>query len=391
MRRLLLLISVLVLIETTFFAALAPLIPEFTDEFGLTKWQAGLLVAAYALGSLIGAIPAGLLASRAGVRPTTVLALVLVAGASVAFGLVDHYWLLFAARLAQGLGGGAFLWTAGFAWLVSTAPRERRGETIGFAMSAAIGGVLLGPVLGGAASHFGRAPVFAAVAGLCLALIPLTLRLPSPPKGEGQPVRRLLDALRSRRVLVGMWLLTLTSLLFGTLGVLAPLQLDRLGWGVLGVAGTFFLSAGVEVLLNPLVGRWSDRRGRLAPVRVSLVAAAAVTLVIPWVGERFLLSAVIVLAGAAFGAFWTPATALLSDGWEDAGVEHGLGFVLMNFAWAPGHMLGSAAGGAVAGAAGDIVAYSLLAGLCALTLAALKRRRVAAVAAAVRARVAEPG
>ena len=241
-------------------------------------------------------------------------------------------------------------------------------------MAFAIGGALIGPVVGGLASVAGRAAVFGGVAGLALLLAVLALRLPAPPQGESQPLRLLLTALRSRRVLGGMWLLVVPAMLFGTLGVLAPLRLDQLGWGTFGVAATFFVSAGLEALLSPAVGRWSDRRGRLAPIRAGLLGAAVVSLVLPWIGERWTLSVVVVLAGLAYGVFWAPATALLSEGWENAGVAHALGFTLMNFAWAPGHVVGATVGGGLADIAGDVASYALLAALCVVTFSAIGGR-----------------
>ena len=59
MRRLLLLVSVLVCVDTMLYAALTPLLPHFADEFGLSKARAGVLVAAYAAGALVGGLPGG--------------------------------------------------------------------------------------------------------------------------------------------------------------------------------------------------------------------------------------------------------------------------------------------------------------------------------------------
>ena len=232
-------------------------------------------------------------------------------------------------------------------------------------MSAAIVGALLGPLVGGAAAHFGRRARSREWRLFALLLAVVALRTPSPPPEERQPLRVLLDALKERDVLVGMWLLTLPALLFGTLSVLGPLQLDALGWGALGVAVTFVVSAAIEATLNPAIGRWSDRRGRLAPMRIGLIASIGVALVIPWLENRWTLSVFVILAGMAFGTFWAPSMAMLTDGWEAAGVGHGLGFALMNFAWAPGTSIGSALGGGLAEAASDAVAYGLLAVLCA--------------------------
>jgi MFS family permease len=309
-------------------------------------------------------------ATRLGVKATVVLGLGLVAATSVLFGFVSDYWLLDLTRLAQGIAS-AFCWTGALAWLVDATSQERRGETIGIAMSAAIVGALLGPVLGAAAVHFGRPSAFSGVAVLAVLLALLALRTPAPLPEERQPLRLMLVALRERTVLAGMWLLMLPALLFGTLSVLAPLQLDELGWGALGIAATFVVSALVEAVLSPVVGRWSDRRGRLQPLQLGLAGSLVVCLTIPWIDQKIVLSAAVVCAGIAFGTFWTPSMALLSDGWEGAGVGHALGFALMNFAWAPGNVIGSAAGGGLAYAAGDLVAYGVLAALCLLTLAAV--------------------
>ena len=373
MRRLVLFASAVVLVDTIFFAALAPLLPTLEEELGLSKGQAGLLVAMYALGGIAGAVPAGWLATRVGIRATVLAGLAILAGTSIAFGLVDSYWQLDVARFAQGFGG-ALCWTGALAWLVSGTPTERRGEMIGFAMSGAIVGALLGPVLGGAASTVGRLPAFAGVAVLAGILAVIALQLPAPARGEAQPLRLIFVALRSRRVLAGMWLLALPALLFGVLSVLAPLQLSSLGWGTVGIAATFFVSAAIEAALSPATGIWSDRRGRLAPIRFGLLAAPVVCLTIPWIQDRWLLSVFVILAGISYGVFWAPAMAMLSDSWEAIGLGHGLGFALMNFAWAPGNVVGAAVGGGLAEVAGDVAAYAAAAALCLVTFAALRGR-----------------
>jgi MFS family permease len=370
MRRLVAFACAVVLVDTSFFAALAPLLPDFESELGLSKGQIGLLVSMYALGGIAGAIPAGLLATRLGIRATVLAGLALLALTSVAFGLVESYWLLDLTRFLQGVAG-ALCWTGALAWLVSATPGERRGEMIGYAMAGAIAGALLGPVLGGTASAIGRLPAFVGVACVAAVLAVVALQLPLPRREEAQPLRLMLTALRSRSVLVGMWLLALPALLFGVLSVLAPLQLSALGWGTLGVAATFFVAAAVEATITPGFGRWSDRRGRLAPIKFGLLGAPAVTLAIPWIDDKWVLSAAMLAAGICYATFWTPAMALMSDGWEAMGIGHGLGFALMNFAWAPGNVVGSAVGGGLAEAAGDIAAYAAAAAVCLVTFMAL--------------------
>jgi hypothetical protein len=188
-------------------------------------------------------------------------------------------------------------------------------------------------------------------------------------------MRLLLVALRSRHIVTAMWLLMLPALLIGTIGTLAPLQLNEVGWGTLGIAITFIIAAAIEAAINPAVGRWSDRRGRLAPIRFGLCASIVGALTIPWVDQRLALSIVVVAASVTFGLFWAPGSALLSDGFQVVGIEAALGFALMNFAWAPGHIVGSAVGGGIAELGGDIAAYASAAGVCLTTLLVLQRAR----------------
>src|SRR5947209_18607905 len=86
LRRLLALVGAVVFVDTIFFAALTPLLPHYAHELGLSKAGAGVLQAAYPGGSLIGALPAGFVASRLGVKPTVLVGLCSIAVTSVMFG-----------------------------------------------------------------------------------------------------------------------------------------------------------------------------------------------------------------------------------------------------------------------------------------------------------------
>ena len=84
LRRLLLLASAIVFIDAMFFAAIVPLLPQFADEFDLSKTGAGILAAAYPAGTLIGSLPGGWIAARLGVRATVVVGLALLITSSIA-------------------------------------------------------------------------------------------------------------------------------------------------------------------------------------------------------------------------------------------------------------------------------------------------------------------
>jgi MFS family permease len=367
MRRLFLLVSAVVLVDTMFFAAVAPLLPHFSDELDLSKTAAGVLTAAYPAGTFAGALPGGWLAARWGVKPTLLLGLAILGVTSLVFAFADDIVLLDAARFFQGVGG-ACMWAAGMAWLVSAAPPDRRGELIGAALGAAIVGVLFGPVLGGAATVVGQEVVFSGVSVLAVGLAVWAWTTPGVPPEPSPGVPTMLRAMTRRDVLAGFWLFTLPAVFAGVLEVLVPLRLDDLGASGAAVGAIFLVAAAVEATVSPVAGRLSDRRGRMAPIRVGLAGAAVMAILLPLPSAVLLLAAFLVLAVSALGTFWAPGMALLSDASERAGLDQALAFSISNLAWAMGHILGGGAGGALADATADAVPYALLAAACTITL-----------------------
>jgi MFS family permease len=372
MRRLVAFVCVVVFVDTMFYAAITPLLPSLSDRFELSKTAAGVLAAAYPAGTFVGALPGGWLAARAGVRPTVLLGLGLLVVASVAFAFASSVVVLDVARFAQGIGGAAS-WAAALGWLIGAAPRARRGQLIGTAIAAAVAGALFGPVLGAAADEIGQEPVFGGVGVVGIVLMVWALRMPAAQRLAATPLRTLLWSLLDRRVAAGMWLTTLPSVLFGTVSVLGPLRMDELGAGTAAIAAVFLGGAAFEATAAPLVGRLSDRRGRLVPSVIGVASGGLAMAVLPWTGSAWGLGLLIVLAGPAIGILYTPAMALASDAAERFGVAQGFAFAFVNLAWATGQAVGDAGSARLADAVGDRVPYLVLAGACAVTFALLVR------------------
>ncbi|MBS1870648.1 MAG: MFS transporter [Actinobacteria bacterium] len=384
MRRLLLLVGAVVLVDTMFFSAITPLLPTYVDRFDLSKAGAGVLSGSYAAGAVLGTLPAGWLAVRAGSRRTLLLGLSLMALSSVGFAFAGSIVVLDVTRLLDGIGG-ACAWAGGMGWLVSVTPSEQRGTTIGTAMSAALAGVLLGPVLGAVAQGVGPKVPFCVVGVFATSLALAALRMPAP-AGTGLVAvdHPYVTVWRETRVRLGAWLVLVPALVFGAVEVLAPLALDGMGASGLLIGGVFLVAAGIEGVAQVFAGRATDRLGRGAPIRLGLTGTLAFLLVVTVPDAAWLLAVVVVAGCVLSGIVNTPAMTLMSDGVEDAGLEHALGFAIVNLVWGGGQVLGSVVGAGLASATSDAVPYLLLAGVCAGTLVALRGRTRELAGAAVR-------
>lgn len=383
-RSLVAVVGAVVLVDTMFYAVLAPLLPGFAHELHLSKLSAGVLTAAYPLGTLLGSLPGGVLTARAGARAAMLTGLALFACSTSAFAFVHGAPALDAARLVEGLGG-ACSWAGGVAWVANATARERRGALMGRVLAAAVAGALLGPVLGTIASATGRPAAFGAVGVLALALMVASLRLGHPDPRTSQGMRELRAALHGRGIALGMWLVGLPAIVAGMIAVLGPLRLHHLGAGAAAIGAVFLLAAAGEAAISPAVGALSDRRGRLLPLRSGLVLMSALLLCFTLPGSVVLMGLLLVGVDASLGTFWTPAMAWLSEAAEAQRLDQGLAAALMNLSWAAGQVLGSAAGGGLAQRAGDELPAALLAGLALCTLLALLRLRRRAHAGAAAA------
>ena len=365
MRRLVLLVGAIVLVDTMFYAAITPLLPKLADDLDLGKNGAGVLTGAYAAGALLGSLPAGGLIARFGVKPTVIVGLTLMSVSCLAFAFGATVGVLDGARFLQGVGG-AYSWAGGMAWVAGEAPRERRGALLGSAMGFAIFGVQLGPVVGAVARGVGQEVAFSSTVLFGVALGVWAWTMPVR-RAEGDALATPSEALRSRTMLAGMWLTALPAAAFGVLDVLAPLHLDALGASALALAATFFAAAGVEAIVTPAVGRYTDRRGARTVIRAGLAATVAAFVVLQLPDTALGLALVVVAVSGLLGVLWVPAMGLLTGGAERIGLDHGFAFAYFNLAWAAGFSLGAFAGGSLAEVTSDAVAYAGVAALYAIS------------------------
>jgi MFS family permease len=281
------------------FLLLLSALPIFARRaLGASDAGIGLIIASFAITSLLLRPLAGWGVDRYGRRPFMLAGSLTFAIASVAYGWAGSAAGLVLVRLLHGTGMGLYP-TAASAMVADLTPPHRRGEILGLYGAAGSLALALGPIVGMAiVDRLGFTVLFwvaGAVAAVSTVLIVPAGETLTRPRRTGLGATDLLSAAALRPSLVALGL----TFSYGTQVAFLPLHADRHGVD----AGVFFLVfALVTTLVRGSAGRLSDRRGR-APVATLGLLLAAIALVVLAASETTLgLGMAGALYGAAYGA-----------------------------------------------------------------------------------------
>jgi MFS family permease len=274
------------------FGALLPIMPIYFTEHGVELGMLGVVVAAWPAARLVGEPVFGWVADRTRRVP------LMVAG-NVLSGIFLFLPIVFVGiapfTILRALAGlsTAMYDPAARGYITDATPEDRRGEAFGLYGAAQMGGLLLGPAIGGlGAAIFGGVAfifVFGAVSSF-LAAAAIAWRVRERPHAagirtgafektelgvQGEPVRsRAAVAAQHPTSLVNRWLVAAIlftvggNFAYGTYEVVWSIFLQRLGAG-LELIGLTFAMFGLPILvLSPFFGRRIDR-GSLTPYLVA--------------------------------------------------------------------------------------------------------------------------
>lgn len=120
----------------------SPVIPVLIDVMGITISQSGMFMSAYALTSVILAIPAGILLNLAGEKITAILAfLFLIIGTGIG-AVAESFSMLLLSRMVEGIGS-AFIVVLGPAMVANWFPPDKSGTPVGIWSTATpVGGFI---------------------------------------------------------------------------------------------------------------------------------------------------------------------------------------------------------------------------------------------------------
>jgi MFS family permease len=373
-RRLVSLIRVVMLFESALYSAVTPLLPHYADTLHASKSAIGVLAAAYPAGLIPGAFLGFWVATRAGVRRTTMIGLVGFGLAVIAFGFGTSIVTLDVLRAIQGMFCG-LIWCGGLTWVIYETPVERRSRTLGSVLGAATFGTLFGPIIGTVAVAIGTGPAFAIVGCIALALAALTLRHPEPTASSrvepGQTVRKQLrSAWLSHNLRLGVWLVLLEAGTFGAVNVLLPLRLSQFGASGAAIGLTFVLASALSASLSTVAGHLTDRHGPYVPLISGLVFGAPLMALLVVPQAALPLAALMIVAVGGPPTFsMIPGASLMHESAERVGVTLILATTLFNLAYALGETVGAPLSASTAQATSDAVPLLAIALLMVATAA----------------------
>jgi MFS family permease len=126
-----------------------PLLPFYAKSLGAGGFVVGAMISSFSIAQLLSAPVWGRFSDKYGRRPALLVGLGASAISYVIFAYANSLWMLFAARLVQGAGGG----TVGViqAYVADAVEPKDRAKGLGWLSASTNAGVALGPVIGSAA------------------------------------------------------------------------------------------------------------------------------------------------------------------------------------------------------------------------------------------------
>ena len=314
------------------FGALLPVLPLYITEQGIDTATLGWIVAAWPAARLLGEPLFGWLADRGDKR---VLMLGGLIGTAVAVPLPLVFTgvaALIAARALAGFMTAAYD-PAARGYIMDATPPDERGAAFGLYGSAQMGGLLLGPAIGGIGAALGGGYIFPfvfcsiALVASAVLLAATTLRRPVPrhdaadiaaatsgsaaaPGDAGVPAAAAPDGAAAatttprslwNRILVGAIVVNVGSYFAsGTYEVVWSLWMTELG-ADLGLVGLTFAAFGLGVLLvSPIAGQWVDRLGPIRFMVAGSLGAAAAGILYALLVDPILVIPVVIFEGVSF-------------------------------------------------------------------------------------------
>ncbi|TDS86080.1 MFS transporter [Nesterenkonia aurantiaca] len=308
------------------FGIVAPILPQYASDFGVSAMAVSAVVSAFGLFRLLFAPASGKLTQWLGETPVYVIGLLIVAVSMIATAYAPSYELLLLFRALGGIGS-TFFTVSAMTFLARKSPPTIRGRVSGAYASAFLIGSVAGPLVGSGLLVFGpRVPflVYGAALVVAAAIVFVMLRqsrLEDRGRKEERETATLAEAWQHRGYRAALtagfangWAT------FGLRNSVVPLFAATAfvgsGWmldssQLAGVALATFAAGNVAAVL--LFSRRSDRFGRRRPIILGLLVSALATGLLGLAPSPLVLLLLSVIAGVGTGLMNPAQQAAIAD------------------------------------------------------------------------------
>ncbi|MFC1962656.1 MFS transporter [Chloroflexota bacterium] len=331
-----------------------PVLPLFIRSLGVPVATVGFIAAASTMVGIVVSLPAGVLSDIIGRRRVILIAAIVFATAPFLYLLVSLPWQLVLVRIYHGLAT-AVLGPVALAAVADTFDKGR-GERMGWYSSATMVGRFLAPFVGGAlifGDDFRWVYLATGFIGTLSLLAALRLPLSTATSGSagevlkrerGEIGREIIAVLSHRGILATSAIEAVQYFAFGYVEVFLPIYLyEQIGLSAFQIGLLFTAQILVATLTKPLMGRLSDRYGRVPMITGGLVLGGVTVAAMTYSANYLVLIALIGLFGLGLAVVTASTAALVAD--LSRASSHGSALGVLSSIMDIGHSTGPMVGG----------------------------------------------
>ncbi len=301
-----------------------PALPLFIRSMGVPVPTVGFIAAASTLVGIFVSLPAGILSDIIGRRRVILLAAIVFATAPFLYLLISAPWQLVMVRIYHGLAT-AILGPVAMAAVADTFAKGR-GERMGWYSSATMVGRFLAPFVGGIlifGEDFRWVYLADGFAGVLALVAAIRLPLATTTSGSvwqalklqrGKYGQEIAFIFRQPRILATSGIEAVQYFAFGCLETFLPIYLnEKLGYAAWEIGLLFTAQILAATFTKPIMGRLSDRYGRVPLIGIGLALGGITTAVMLVSTSYLVIMVLIAIFGLGLATVTASTSALVAD------------------------------------------------------------------------------
>jgi DHA1 family multidrug resistance protein-like MFS transporter len=351
-----------------------PALPLFIRSMGVPVSTLGFITAASTVVGIVVSLPAGMLSDLIGRRKVILMAAFVFATAPFLYLIINAPWQLVLVRIYHGLAT-AILGPVAMA-VVADTYEKGRGERMAWYSSATMVGRFIAPFVGGVlifGNNYHWVYLADGVAGVMALLAAIRLPLATKTTSSAWQVfktqrgkygQEIAFVFRHGGILATSGIEAMQYFAYGVIETFLPVYLkEKLGFSTWEIGLLFTLQILTATLTKPIMGRMSDRYGRVVLIVSGLVLGGIATGTLILISNYFVIAVLIAVFGLGLATVTASTSSLVADLSHEQGRGGALGILssIMD--------VGQSTGPMVAGALISAYSYRLTFGIVGITMA----------------------